>query len=60
MTKEEARERAETEVYVYMMRWQIEQECRTRGIKVTKNCSQMEEKFIEAMAKEYMEGSNNE
>jgi Fe2+ or Zn2+ uptake regulation protein len=57
MDRETAKKRAEEKVYVYMCRGDIEDECRERGIKVTKNRSQMEEKLIEAFTDEWSKES---
>lgn len=46
------RENIEERVFVYMSRSDIEDNCRERGIKVTKNRSAMEAKLIEAMVQE--------
>lgn len=53
MTREEAKEKAEMKVYVYMNRGDIEEECQERGIKVVKNRSAMEQKLIEAYTNEW-------
>lgn len=52
MTKAEAREWAETKVYVYMNRGDIEAACRVRGIKVIRNRLKMEESLITEMVNE--------
>ncbi|MDY5477884.1 MULTISPECIES: hypothetical protein [Enterocloster] len=54
MTREEAREKAQEIVFVNMNLGDIEEGCRKRGIKVTKNRSSMEGKLIEALTEEYM------
>ena len=51
---EEAREKAQEIVFVNMNLGDIEEGCRKRGIKVTKNRSSMEGKLIEALTEEYM------
>ena len=45
----------EEKVYVYMNRGDIENACRLRGIKVTRNRAKMEGELIEAMVKEIMD-----
>lgn len=52
MTKEEARDCAETQVYVYMNRAEIEEACRRRGITVSRDRSRMEHELIEALVTE--------
>ncbi|OPY64056.1 MAG: hypothetical protein A4E56_00110 [Pelotomaculum sp. PtaU1.Bin065] len=54
MTRDEAKEKAQYRVFVCMYRGDIEDECRTRGIKVTKSRCTMEKKLIEALTDEYM------
>lgn len=54
MTRKEAREKAEEMVFVNMNLGDIEEGCRKRGIKVTKNRSSMEGKLIEVLTEEYM------
>lgn len=54
MIKKEARKKAEEMVFVNMNRGDIEEACRERGIKVTKNRSSMEGKLIEALTEEYI------
>lgn len=49
-----AKEKAETRVYVFMNRGDIEDACRDRGINVVKNRSSMEQKLIEALTGEYL------
>lgn len=47
-------EKAQEIVFVDMNRGDIEEGCRKRGIKVTKNRSSMEGKLIKALTEEYM------
>ena len=49
MTKKEAMERAETQVYIYMNRGEIEEACRRRVITVSRDRSKMEQALIGAM-----------
>ncbi len=52
MSKEEAIDRAETQVYVYMKRGEIEEACRRRDITVSRDRSKMEKALIEALVAE--------
>lgn len=52
MTKKEAFDCAETQVYVYMNRGEIEEACRRRGITVSRDRSKMEQDLIEALLTE--------
>lgn len=52
MTRQDAIERAETRVYVYMNRGDIEEACRRRGIKVSRDRSVMEQALIDALVAE--------
>lgn len=54
MTEAEAREKAEMYVFCDMSRGDIEDGCRRRGIKVSKNRGIMEKALIDAITKEYM------
>ena len=52
MTRQDAIERAETRVYVCMNRGDIEEACRRRGIKVSRDRSVMEQALIDALVAE--------
>ena len=52
MTKKEAMDRAETQVYIYMNRGEIEEACRRRVITVSRDRSKMEQALIEALVAE--------
>lgn len=54
MTREEAKEKAETRVYVCMNRGDIEDACKERGIKA-RGRSNMEQKLIEALIEESLD-----
>lgn len=45
-------DRAETQVYIYMNRGEIEEACRRRGITVSRDRSKMEQALIEALVAE--------
>lgn len=60
MSEAEAREKAETFVFCDMSRGDIEDGCRRRGIKVTKNRSSMEAALIDAITKEFMGEEGNQ
>lgn len=52
MTKKEALDCAETQVYVYMNCGEFEEACRRRGITVSRDRSKMEQALIEALVAE--------
>ena len=52
MTKKEAMDSAETQVYIYMNRGEIEEACRRRVITVSRDRSKMEQALIEALVAE--------
>lgn len=53
MNELQAREKAQEKVYIYMFLGEIEDECKNKGIKITKNRSKMESKLIDAYTKEW-------
>ena len=53
-TEEQARAEAKYYVTVHLTRSSMEDECRRRGLKVSKSLCIMEEQLIEAMAQELL------
>lgn len=53
MTKEQAKNKAQTKVFLYMNIGDIEQECINMNIPISKNRHTMEKKLIEAYITEW-------
>lgn len=53
MTKDQARNKAMDHVFLHMTRYDVDDACKERGIRISKNRSSMEWKLIEALSYEW-------